>query len=80
MVIDEEEEDEEDLEQNAVAVDDEGQIIYDRNVIRPDYKLFTLRNNSCLNYHSLIDFDKSVQDTTTANHHKSTELQLQPLK
>ena len=41
----------------TVAVDGEGEIIYDINASRPDYKLFSLRNNSCLDYHSLIEFD-----------------------
>lgn len=43
----------------TVAVDGEGEIIYDINVARPDYKLFSLRNGSCIDYHSLIDFEEN---------------------
>lgn len=52
MSVDEEENDE-------VAIDGEGEVIYDKRAQRKDYKLFSLRKNSCLNYHSLIDFDNA---------------------
>ncbi len=38
-------------ENEQPAIDTEGEIIYDRNASLPDYKLFSLRNNSCLNFH-----------------------------
>jgi hypothetical protein len=45
-------EDEED--EDSVAIDGEGEIVYDHNAAKPDYKLFSLRSGSCLNYHQLI--------------------------
>ena len=45
---------EEDDEDDSVAIDGEGEIIYDHNAARPDYKLFSLRSGSCLDYHQLI--------------------------
>ena len=45
---------EEDDEDDSVAIDGEGEIIYDHNEARPDYKLFSLRSGSCLDYHQLI--------------------------
>ena len=41
------------------AIDTEGERIYDRKASQPDYKLFTLRQNSCLNFHQMINFDSS---------------------
>ncbi len=41
------------------AIDTEGEIIYDRKAARPDYKLYSLRTNSCLNFHQMINLDNS---------------------
>ena len=46
-------------EDEVPAIDTEGEIIYDRNASRPDYKLFSLRQNSCLNFHQMINLDNS---------------------
>jgi len=46
-------------EDEVPAIDTEGEIIYDRNAARPDYKLFSLRQNSCLNFHQMINLDNS---------------------
>ena len=42
---------EEEDEEDSVAFDGEGEIVYDHNAARPDYKLFSLRSGSCLDYH-----------------------------
>lgn len=46
-------EDEEE-DEDSVAIDGEGEIVYDHNAAKPDYKLFSLRGGSCLNYHQLM--------------------------
>jgi hypothetical protein len=50
------------MEEAPPATDPEGEIIYDPNAARPDYKLFTLRENSCLDYYSMIDLGKQKED------------------
>ena len=46
-------------EDEVPAIDTEGEIIYDKNASRPDYKLFSLRQNSCLNFHQMINLDQN---------------------
>ena len=46
---------EEELKGNEPSIDPEGEIIYDPHAARPNHVLFTLRANSCLDYHSMIE-------------------------
>ncbi len=55
MSVEDDPGDDEEYKNQSSAVDPEGEIIYDANAARPNYKLFTLRPNSCLNYHQMID-------------------------
>ncbi len=48
-------EEEELKDEQPPQIDQEGEIVYDPNASRPDYKLFTLRANSCLDYHNMIE-------------------------
>ena len=38
-------------DEDVPVLDAEGERVYDRKALLPDYKLFTLRQNSCLNFH-----------------------------
>ena len=60
MSVEELEEEEQYFEQDGreIVVDGQGEIIYDHNVALPDYQLFTLRNNSCLDFNKLIDLNQ----------------------
>lgn len=57
-----EDEDDED-DEDSVAIDGEGEIVYDHNAAKADYKLFSLRRGSCLNYHQLIQNTKPAEES-----------------
>ena len=61
-------------ENEQPAIDTEGEIIYDRNASLPDYKLFSLRNNSCLNFHQMINLDHSNQTKSPVKPNKKKKV------
>lgn len=44
---------EEEYDDDQLAIDGEGEVIYDKKIHQKNYKLFSLRKNSVLNYHQL---------------------------
>ena len=43
---------------------DEDELLYDKNIKKDNYKLFSLRENSVVNFHSIINFeDKTKNDS-----------------
>jgi hypothetical protein len=43
---------------------DEDELLYDKNIKKDNYKLFSLRENSVVNFHSIINFeDKKKNDS-----------------